>query len=464
MSVLYLCGPALAQTPRRNFLVLALDDVGIEHLRPFGVQDGDDYADTSNLDDLDQNQLLRFDGAWSLPWCSSTRALIHTGLLPMRLDPSGKGSGVGIAISDEDTEWGLDSETHTDLLPQLLHDDGYETGIFGKWHMGTEYPGINSTPCDICDLAPSRAGYDEAEVILRRHNPEPFSYFDYMVTDIGGSEEDVDGVYHTTDTVDRASAWINGQTGPWFAWVAFYAAHGPWDCPPDELIDEPCTSLNTDEEHYRFVIEALDNELRRFLDDISWDAAVDPLKNNTVLFILSDNGSPHEVAHSPVNPNRAKGTVFEGGVRVPFWIGGAGVTPGEVSQEKPVTVADVYATILDVAGIDNPHIGLDIDSTSLRPYFDDPDPAAPVRQYAYTEAFSPNTDPAEGPDGLSSWTRAVRNSTRKYVKVQAGGNQEALYDIINDPWETTNLINVSWEHNVREELKSVMSSIYPPPE
>ena len=78
---------------------------------------------------------------WSLPWCSSTRAEIHKGLFPLRENPNG--SGIGVAIEDEDTDWGLDSATHIDLLPQLLRaatPTAYKTAVFGKWHMGTGVP------------------------------------------------------------------------------------------------------------------------------------------------------------------------------------------------------------------------------------------------------------------------------------------------------------------------------------
>lgn len=213
VGVLCLCTPALGQQTQPNFLVIVLDDVGIEHLAPFDIQEGQpnpSYANTPILIDRDP-QWLRFQDAWSLPLCSPTRAVIHKGLFPLRTNPNG--SGIGKAIENEDTEWGLDSETHTDLLPQLLKTatpTAYKTGIFGKWHMGT------GNPVDP-DLAPSRAGYDRAEVYLKRQNPQPWSYYNYFVTVDGITPSEPETQYHTSDTVDRATAWINAQTGPWFA-------------------------------------------------------------------------------------------------------------------------------------------------------------------------------------------------------------------------------------------------------
>lgn len=385
-----------------------------------------------------------------MPWCSSTRAEIHKGLFPLRVDPDG--SGIGIAITDEDTEWGLDNVTHTDLLPQLLQGAGYETGIFGKWHLGTGY----ADP-DFRDLAPSRAGYDHAEVVLRRHNPAPFHYFNYNVTLTDGSDENRTE-YHTTNTLNQAKTWINGQTGPWFAWVALLAAHEPWECPPANLIDNAnCFAEQQEEIRYRFIIQALDKELGRFLDEIDWD---DTLKNNTVLFILSDNGSPEEVAHDPVNPDRAKATVGQGGVRVPFWIGGKDVSPGVVLEGKLATVADIYATILGLAGVSIPQDHLDEypdDSKTLTPFFSNPQ--ATVRPWAFTQAFTPNKDPG-GNTPLVTGEMAVR--LERYKCVRTLGGQEAFYDLQEDPWEGENLLQTtltSAELAKRAECKAILADI-----
>ena len=82
------------------------------------------------------------------------------------------------------------------------------------------------------------------------------------MTDTNGNEDD-ETEYHTTNTLNRASAWTNSQTGsqPWFAWVALFAAHTPWECPPANLIDNVSCSAFLDEEiRYRFIIQALDNK------------------------------------------------------------------------------------------------------------------------------------------------------------------------------------------------------------
>lgn len=189
-----------------------------------------------------------------------------------------------------------------------------------------------------------------------------------------------------------------------------------------------------DETRYRLVIQALDTELDRFLDDINWDST---LKNTTVLFLLSDNGSPEEVAHAPVNPEYAKGTVGQGGVRVPFWIGGKGVTPGVVPEGKLATAADIYATILEEAGLQIPpsHSVYPADSKSLKPFFSNDE--ASVRDWAFTETFIPNKDP-EGPVPLTHGQFAVRGTRYKCIRTLAG--QEAFYDLQNDPWEDDNML------------------------
>ena len=98
------------------------------------------------------------------------------------------------------------------------------------------------------------------------------------------------------------------------------------------------------------MIEAMDFEIGRFFQSIPLDA----LENSTVL-LVGDNGTPMHGIREPFDPLRRKGTVFDGGVQVPFIVWGNLVKEVGVQSEELIHLVDIFATILDIAGV-NPVI------------------------------------------------------------------------------------------------------------
>lgn len=401
LAALFAGAPAATAQPP-NFLLVLVDDLGIEHLDFYGV--GAQFAPTPHLTELASGGLV-FREAWSNPTCSPTRVTIQTGRYAFR-------TGVGDVINT-DTEAGM--QLAELILPEVLRDHTatpYTSAAFGKWHMGAS-----------ADLggasAPNWAGYDHFEgTLLGQQDPSTFSYFDWVKTTDGVNEAKTD--YMTTDMVDSAVTWINGTPGPWFAYVAFRLPHGPYHWPPDDLHSQD-TGQEGDLAKYRAMIEAMDNELHRLLDSID--------TTNTLIVFASDNGSPAEVAQPPVNPQRSKGTVFQGGVRVPLVLAGDMVTAGEVGA--PVNLTDLFDTIAELAGASVP-VDVERDSVSLVPYLSNPGTPS-LRANAYTDAFSPN---GSGPYSVGQ--QAARDTHYKYLRNTAGA--EGLIDLWSDPWETNNLL------------------------
>lgn len=388
-----------AQTPP-NVLVVLVDDLGIEHVELFGV--GSQFLPTPTLDALAAGGLV-FENAWSEPICSPTRAVLLTGRYPFR-------TGVGEAVqSDADKGLALSELT----LPEVLRFHAptpYATAAFGKWHLGMD-PSLGGL------AAPNEAGFEHFEGTRGNLTPDGETYFDYTkITD--GVGEPASG-YLTSDTIDWAASWIATAPEPWFAYVALHAPHSPTHLPPEDLhTQDPGDGsvLNL----YRAMAEAADTEIGRLLDSVNLAS--------TVVVFLSDNGSASSVTLPPFSSKRSKRTVFEGGVRIPMVIGGASVSLGRVAD--PVNVADVFATVVELAGATLPEGNYD--GVSLVPYFSEPQ-AGPLRAFNFTETFSPN-----GPGPWSSRFEAARDARYKLV---TNGSREGFFDLVADPYETTELLS-----------------------
>lgn len=175
--------------------------------------------------------------------------------------------------------WGLDPDEVDSSLPQLLKNLGgaysdYAAGAFGKWHLGTSEGGSGEVPDQGGDDAPRvTGGFDYFKgFLLDQQDPEENLYFSHYDTENGVTEETPNTDYLTQEITDWAVAWINQQDEPWFAYLAHRAPHSLFHCPPAELTeDQSCSSSYTDVEKYQLMIESLDTEIARLLDEISFD-------------------------------------------------------------------------------------------------------------------------------------------------------------------------------------------------
>jgi arylsulfatase A-like enzyme len=171
------------------------------------------------------------------------------------------------------------------------------------------------------------------------------------------------------------------------------------------------------------MVEAMDTEIGRLL------SAVD--RANTHIIFIGDNGSMPNVIQPPYLSSRGKGTLYEGGIKVPLIIAGpAVVNPGRTSETLAHAV-DLYATILDLAGIDvagTVPASTTVDSHSLLPALQG---AADSSRFMYAEVFSiASPTPYDG--------RALRNGQFKLMRAKSG--REEFYDLLADPYERVNLV------------------------
>jgi arylsulfatase A-like enzyme len=412
--------PSGAEAQGRNILLLIADDLGIDvaeiYPEPDRLATSPPAPPMPNLNRLAASGVL-FRNAWSNPGCSPTRATIFTGRYGFR-------TGVGTALVPEEPNLPV-LPIHEFGLPKAFAarpELGYVLAHVGKWHLshGADDPNRYGWPY-FAGRDPSYAGNQTV-------GPPP-AYFAWPKTVNGITK--VSTTYGTTDLVDEAAGVIDraeGEQRPWFLWVAFNTPHAPFHRPPLALHSQKELPESGGARHFRAyyeaMIEAMDQEIGRLLQ------AVD-LSRTTVIF-LADNGTPGKVVAPPYRADRAKGTVYQDGIRVPLLIAGAGVVnPGRM-VDGPVNTVDLYPTVLELAGIE-PRTALPrgarIDGVSLLPHLTKAS-GAPIRTWAYAEKFKMSYD--------DRFQRAIRDQRYKLIE-RADGRRE-FYDLQANPRETANLL------------------------
>lgn len=405
VSVLRAFGPVGA-TPHPNILLIIADDLGVETLSSYGV--GQEPAVTPNLDQLAQRG-IRFDNFWAQPVCSPTRATVLTGRYGFR---------TGVTFAASRLNPGIRTDEFTLFQGLQLGAPEYSHALIGKWHLQDQENGGTDNPgrMGIKYYAGSIRGIDD--------------YFTWSKT-VNGKTETVTN-YHTTELVDDAIHWVRDQKEPWFLWLAFAAPHRPFHKPPAHLLNSQLRDLSdrggSQLAYYRAMIEAMDTEIGRLFAAIGREAM-----SRTDVIFMGDNGSPRRTATVPFSRKRAKGTVYEGGIRVPLIVAGPTVQNGGRNVQALVNSTDLFRTILDLAGADQKVLSpnLRLDSVSLVPYLGNSEQAS-LRQWVYADIKGTNRR------GRSFDDRAVRNDTHKLIRFADG--HEELYDLVRDPFEANDLL------------------------
>ena len=98
-------------------------------------------------------------------------------------------------------------------------------------------------------------------------------------------------------------------------------------------------------------LEAMDSEIGRLLNSMTAEE-----KANTIIIFIGDNGSPNQVAQSPYSSQKAKGSLFQGGVNVPMFVSGYGVNRPGAREESLIHTTDFFTTISNIAGVSNTNI------------------------------------------------------------------------------------------------------------
>lgn len=394
-------------SPASNVLFVLFDDVGCPKMQMY--TSATNAVRTPVMLALAE-QGVTFDHAYSQPVCSPTRVCVQTGVASWRL-------GIGRTVDWQSQQWSLKLQTVT--LPERLAVAGVTCGLAGKWHM--------SSLADGGIDAPNLQGWADA-----RFNPANidqtagWNYYHWqrVVNGVDGSSD----TYVTSAQVDDAIDLMNSLPEPFVVFLCFNAPHSPsWELgntPPPELTDYDLSN-HAPFNLYAAALNAADTELGRLLASV--DAG---RRSRTTIFVSADNGTPKPVALPPENPNRVKGTVYEGGVHVPLFVWGEAVRkPGRCAALVQLT--DIHATILEINRVTPAE---PLDSISLVPYLSDPC-ADSIRRSATADYYAPNN--RGGYSECQTWDRMIRSDRWKIVWHSGAAE---FYDLFADPSESTNLL------------------------
>jgi len=314
-SALSWAGDAAPQQP--NIVVLYVDDMGYLP----GFCGGGELVDTPHMDSLAASGMVFRDGYVSAPVCGPSRVGLMTGRYQAR-------TGHDANSRKKDCELLLSETTLAERRKAM----GYRTGIVGKWHLGATDE----------RFLPTGRGFDFFIGHEGNVNEGSELYF-------RGSEKigELEGHPVTSPTWGReAVAFIRrSKDEPFFLYLAFNAVHTPHVAMP-ETIEQFSHIQNEAARNYAALTREMDDAIGGVIDEL----AALGLEQNTLVFLISDNGKAFSKGYENDGLRGRKWYVFEGGIRVPFVVSWKGhIAPGQESH-TPVIQLDVLPTAIAAAG------------------------------------------------------------------------------------------------------------------
>ncbi len=392
-----------AETAERpNILLIVADDLGYSDLGFQGAKD----IPTPHLDLLAKEGMHCTSGYVSHPFCSPTRAGIMTGRYQQRF-----GHYNNPYYNPDDHTEGL--PVSQKLLPEFLRSAGYVTGWIGKWHLG-------AAP----EFRPINRGFSETFGFIggghRYQNWKPDVAGEYVVP-IERNGKPVEVTNHLTVAFGHEAADFvaRHKSEPWFLYLAFNAPHTPLEPTPERLAKFESIQ-DVKRRRYAAQVSLLDDAIGETLAALR-DSGQD---KRTLVFFFSDNGGPiGPTGNGSVNlPLRAgKGTVYEGGVHVPYVVRWTGKIPAGKDYAQPVSSLDVFATALALAGVPMP-TDKKYDSVNLLPFLAGEKSGSPHDQLFWRTSV----------DQL-----AIRDGDAKVVRQK--DKPDELYNLASDLAESSDL-------------------------
>jgi len=423
------------EAPLPNIILILADDMGWTGSGCYGS----DLHLTPNIDKLAASG-VRFTNAYSAsPVCSPTRASIMTGRYPARQHitiwmESAKRQGTRKLLEPLAEDKLAQSAT---TIAEVLNTAGYYCAHVGKWHLGdaSNYPEVHGFDINIGGThwgAPQTFFYPFTGSSLFG---KEFRY----VPDLepGGKTGD----YLTDRLTDKALELIDRFAGkrPLFLNLSYHTVHTPIEGKP-ELTAAWKTRLKPDLHHknpdYAAMVQSLDENVGRVLSLIEKKGIAD----NTIVIFFSDNGGyignqkNTKLAVTDNTPLRSgKGSLYEGGVRIPFIVKWPGHTPEGAVTDQAIFTCDLYPTILKMTGLsgDAEHNKI-LDGIDLTSLLKNPKSKLPGRTlYFHYPHYYPTTDPAS----------SLLEGDWKLIEYYDDTQAIELYNLADDLGETTNLAN-----------------------
>ena len=326
---------------RPNIVVIVADDLGYGDLSVHGSTD----IATPHIDSIAQAGVRFTQGYVSCPVCSPTRAGLITGRYQQRF-----GHEFNPGPEADEATFGLPLSEVT--VADILKGAGYATGMVGKWHLGF-------SP----DRVPAARGFDEFFGFLSGSH----SYVNLDPTEknpIYRGTEPVSEEEHLTDAFAReATEYIDQHKDhPFFLYLTFNAVHNPLE-PQSRYLERFSGIADERRRKYAALLTGLDDAVGRVLGKIRETA----LEGDTLIFFISDNGGPPVNGSSNGELREVKGTVYEGGTRVPYFIQWKGHIPEGATYDRPVISLDILPTAVAAAAAALPG-DREIDGVNLLPF------------------------------------------------------------------------------------------------
>jgi arylsulfatase A-like enzyme len=311
---------------RPNVVLIITDDVGYGDIGSYGAPD----IKTPNIDSLAKNG-TRLTDFYAAPNCSPTRAALISGRYQQRVRIENPLGAARVAA-----EQGLRATGRT--LPQLLKNNGYRTGLVGKWHLGYKP-----------EFSPNAHGFDyffgfKSGLIDYYQHTDQSGEHDLFEN---GEPTHVAG-YSTDLFTERSVAFIEKSAGqPFFLEVAFNAAHWPFQVPDHPSVApnnarfvQPQDDPTNTRRDYVAILERADQGVGKILATLERLG----LARNTLVIYTQDNGGEWLSRNAPLF--HRKSTLWEGGIRVPAIFRWPGRIPAGKTSAQVGIVMDLTATIL----------------------------------------------------------------------------------------------------------------------
>ena len=328
---------------RPNILLIVADDLGWKDV---GYNDG--AFKTPNIDALAKAGVVFTQAYAAAANCQPSRASLMRGQYTARhgvyaVDSTKRGPVDEMRLEPVPNKSGLAPTAPT--IAKALRSAGYETALFGKWHLG----GPDGA-------SPSQQGFS----VYRDGIESRKAYERTPLTD----STDPKAMYTTNRDV---TTWASERKAtPWFAAVMYHGIHTPHEARTATLEHLQKTGLTGQKLKYAACLADFDDALGSLIKQIR----ALPRGRETVVIFTSDNGATQQSSQEPLRGN--KGAYYEGGIRVPLIIDWPGHTKANATCYSPVSLVDLFPTLCDIAGgkVDS---DWKLDGTSLVSTFDGSD-------------------------------------------------------------------------------------------
>lgn len=391
--------PGNTEGIKPNVIIILSDDQGYADVGFNGCTD----IPTPNIDRIARNGVTFTNGYVSYAVCGPSRAGLVTGRYQDRF-----GFSRNPLFAPKDSLQGLPLSEET--LAEALKRADYKTMALGKWHLGAH-----------ASQRPLNRGFDEFFGFLtggHDYLPEKWvlndiseveGQFDAYKTKLLKNDTRVEETEYLTDALSREAVNFvkRNEKDPFFMYLAYNAPHTPLQA-TEKYLSRFSNVKDKKRRTYAAMVSAMDDGIGQVLDQLEASG----ISENTIVFFLSDNGGSPKNASDNLPLKAAKGSLYDGGIHVPFAVQWPGAIPAGVRYEQPVISLDIFATAVAQAGVAARN---ELDGVNLVPFLIGDESGAP-HDYLFWRKFDANS-------------LAIRNGNLKLVRER---NRLGLYDLATD--------------------------------